>query len=83
MVEVALFADILTLKEALEFDRTIQKKEDFLLTSCCCPIWIAMIRRVYDQLVTHVPGSVSPMVACGRSIKVLDPDAVTVFIRCV
>lgn len=80
MVEVALFADILTLKEALEFDRTIQKEEDFLLTSCCCPIWIAMIRRVYDQLVTHVPGSVSPMVACGRSIKLLDPDAVTVFI---
>lgn len=80
MVEVALFADILTLKEALEFDRTVHTKEDFLLTSCCCPIWIAMIRRVYDQLVTHVPGSVSPMVACGRSVKVLDPDAVTVFI---
>lgn len=80
MVEVALFADILTLKEALEFDHTVKTKEDFLLTSCCCPIWIAMIRRVYDQLITHVPGSVSPMVACGRSVKQLDPEAVTVFI---
>lgn len=80
MVEVALFADILTLKEALEFDRTVKTEEDYLLTSCCCPVWIAMIRRVYDQLLTHVPGSVSPMVACGRSVKRLHPEAVTVFI---
>jgi iron only hydrogenase large subunit-like protein len=80
MIEVALFADILTLKEALEFDRTILHDEDFLLTSCCCPIWIAMIRRVYDQFMSHVPAAVSPMVACGRSIKLLYPDAVTVFI---
>jgi iron only hydrogenase large subunit-like protein len=80
MVEVALFADILTLKEALEFDRRVLTEEDFLLTSCCCPIWIAMIRKVYSQFITHVPGSVSPMVACGRVIKKLEPDAVTIFI---
>lgn len=80
MVEVALFADILTLKEALEFDRTILHEKDFLLTSCCCPMWIAMIRRIYNQLVPHVPGSVSPMVACGRSIKHLEPNSITVFI---
>ncbi len=80
MVEVALFADILTLKEALEFDRSIQDEKDFLLTSCCCPMWIAMIRRVYNQFVTHVPGAVSPMVACGRSIKLLEPNSVTIFI---
>ncbi len=80
MVEVALFADILTLKEALEFDRNILKEEDYQLTSCCCPMWIAMIRRVYHELIPHVPGSVSPMVACGRSIKALHPEAVTVFV---
>ena len=80
MVEVALFADILTLKEALEFDRNILKEEDYQLTSCCCPMWIAMIRRVYHELIPHVPGAVSPMVACGRSIKALYPKAVTVFI---
>lgn len=80
MLEVALFADILTLKEALEFDRTIQTDKDFMLTSCCCPIWIAMIRKIYHQLVPHLPPSVSPMVACGRSIKKLYPDAKTVFI---
>jgi len=80
MVEVALFADILTLKEALEFDKNILDEKDYLLTSCCCPMWIAMIRRVYNQFVTHVPGAVSPMVACGRSIKQLEPDSITVFI---
>lgn len=80
MIEVALFADILTLKEALEFDHSIHTDEDFLLTSCCCPVWIAMIRKIYDQLIPHVPASVSPMVACGRSIKKLHPEAKTVFI---
>lgn len=80
MVEVALFADILTLKEALEFERTIHDDRDFMLTSCCCPVWVAMIRNVYHQLVPHMPGSVSPMVACGRVIKQLYPEAVTVFV---
>jgi iron only hydrogenase large subunit-like protein len=41
LVEVALFADILTLKEALIFDKNIKRDSDFMLTSCCCPIWIA------------------------------------------
>ncbi|MBE7022508.1 MAG: iron hydrogenase [Ruminococcaceae bacterium] len=78
MVEVALFADILTLKEALEFDRAVQKETDYLLTSCCCPVWLSLCRKA--GLMEHIPGSVSPMVACGRSIKRLHPDAVTVFI---
>ncbi len=80
MVEVAMFADILTLKEALEFDRTIKDDKDFLLTSCCCPLWVALIRKSYHEMIPHVPPSVSPMVACGRSIKRLHPEAVTVFI---
>lgn len=80
MIEVALFADILTMKEALEFDKNIVKEKDFQLTSCCCPIWIAMIRKIYSELVPHVPGSVSPMIAAGRVVKLLHPDAVTVFI---
>lgn len=80
MVEVATFADILTLKEALEFDYHVNKAGDFQLTSCCCPVWIAMIRNVYHDLVGHVPGAVSPMVAAGRVVKKLHPEAVTVFI---
>lgn len=80
MVEVAAFADILTLKEALEFDRHVLEEGDFQLTSCCCPVWIAMIRSIYHDLVGHVPGAVSPMIAAGRIVKKLHPDAVTVFI---
>lgn len=80
MLEVALFADILTLKEALEFDKNIRTESDYQLTSCCCPMWIAMIKKVYNELMPHVPGSVSPMIACGRTVKLLHPDALTVFI---
>ena len=80
MIEVALFADILTLKEALEFDRFVKRKEDFVLTSCCCPMWVGMIQKVYSRLIPHVPPSVSPMVASGRAVKLMHPDAVSVFI---
>lgn len=79
MVEVALFADILTLKEALEFERHVREPGDFQLTSCCCPVWIAMIRKRYHELLPHVPGAVSPMVAYGRFLKRIHPDAVTIF----
>ena len=80
MLEVALFADILTLKEALEFDRNIQTEEDFQLTSCCCPVWIAWIKNIYSELIPHVPPSVSPMIASGRAVKIMHPDALTIFI---
>lgn len=80
MIEVALFADILTLKEALEFDKMINHDDDYILTSCCCPIWISMIKKVYNTLIPHMPPSVSPMVASGRAIKTLYPSAKTVFI---
>ncbi|EOT23452.1 hypothetical protein C805_03113 [Eubacterium sp. 14-2] len=80
LIEVAVFADILTLKEALEFDANIREEQDFQLTSCCCPVWIAMLRQVYQELMPHVPGAVSPMIAAGRVVKKLHPDSVTVFI---
>jgi iron only hydrogenase large subunit-like protein len=80
MIEVAVFADILTLKEALEFDKNIVNKADYQLTSCCCPIWISMIRNIYKELMPRVPGAVSPMVAAGRAVKQIYPDAVTVFV---
>ncbi len=80
MVEVALFADILTLKEALEFDKHIHTETDFQLTSCCCPVWITMLRKQCPELMEHVPGAVSPMIAAGRTVKQLHPDALTIFV---
>lgn len=80
MVEVALFADMLTLKEALEFDLHVQEEGDFVLTSCCCPMWVAMIKKIYSKLIPRISPSVSPMVACGRGLKKIHPEAKVVFI---
>ncbi len=80
MVEVAFFADMLTLKESVEFDHLVKKKEDLMITSCCCPMWVGMLKKVYDNLVKHVSPSVSPMIAAGRVLKKLNPDVRVVFI---
>lgn len=79
MVEVATFADILTLKEALEFKKN-SKNETFQLTSCCCPVWIALVKRSYADIVAHLPPAVSPMIAAGRIVKQLNPNCKTIFI---
>lgn len=80
MIEVALFADILTIKEAFEFNSLVKTKNDFFLTSCCCPIWINFTEKQYPQLFTHMSPAVSPMIASGRVLKALYPQAKVVFI---
>lgn len=80
MIEVALFADILTIKEAFEFNHLVKSEEDFFLTSCCCPIWFNMIRKTYPEIYDHLSPSVSPMIASGRILKKLYTDAKVVFI---
>ena len=80
MVEVAFAADALTIKEATEFDKHVNGPKDLMITSCCCPIWIGMLRKVYKELVPDLSPSVSPMVAAARMIKKLNEDAKVVFI---
>lgn len=80
MVEVAFFADMLTLKEANEFSSHVLSKGDFMITSCCCPMWMAMLKKVYNDLIKHVSPSVSPMIAAGRVMKKLNPSCKVVFI---
>lgn len=80
MVEVAFFADMLTLKEAVEFDEHIHTEKDFMITSCCCPMWVGMLKRVYEDLVKYVSPSVSPMIAAGRVMKQINPKCKVVFI---
>lgn len=79
MIEVALFADILTIKEAFEFNRLVKKEEDFFLTSCCCPVWFNLIKKSYPDIYEHLSPSVSPMIASGRILKKLYPHAKVVF----
>jgi iron only hydrogenase large subunit-like protein len=80
MIEVALFADILTIKEAFEFNQLVKTEEDFFLTSCCCPVWFNMIKSNYPDIYKHLSPSVSPMIASGRILKKLYEDAKVVFI---
>ncbi len=69
MIEVAFAADMLSIKEAVEFNHHVEKTGDILITSCCCPMWVAMLRKCYKDLVKDVSPSVSPMIAAGRVIK--------------
>jgi iron only hydrogenase large subunit-like protein len=80
MVEVALFADMVTLKEADEFSRLVNTEKDFLITSCCCPIWVNLLTRHFGKLYDRLTKTVSPMIAAGRIIKTLFPGCKTVFI---
>ena len=80
MIEVAFAADVLTIKEAVEFDKHVHGPNDLMITSCCCPMWIGMLRKVYKELIPDLSPSVSPMVAAARIIKKLNKDAKVVFI---
>lgn len=80
MIEVALFADILTIKEAYEFNELVTTEEDFFLTSCCCPVWFNLTKRSYPKIFEHMSPSISPMIASGQFLKKLYPDAKVVFI---
>lgn len=80
MVETALYADLVTMKEAFEFNEHVKTEQDFLLTSCCCPIWIKLIENKFPELIEHISPSVSPMIASARVIKAINPEAKVVFI---
>jgi iron only hydrogenase large subunit-like protein len=80
MVETALYADLVTMKEAFEFNDHVKTASDFMITSCCCPVWIKLIENKFPDLVSHISPSVSPMLASARVIKSLNPNAKVVFI---
>jgi len=80
MIEVALFADILTIKEAFEFNNLVKTEDNFFLTSCCCPVWLNLTKKNYPKIFEHMSPSISPMIASGRFLKKLYKDAKVVFI---
>ena len=80
MIEVAFAADMITIKEAVEFNNHVNTPEDLMITSCCCPMWVGMLKKVYNELVPNLSPSVSPMIGAGRIIKKLNPEAKVVFI---
>lgn len=80
MVEVALFADLLTLREVHEFEHLVHTENDYLITSCCCPIWMNMILKGYPELLDKFSPAVSPMIAAGRVLKEVYKGCKVVFI---
>ena len=80
VVETALYADLITMKEAFEFEDHVKTAGDFMFTSCCCPVWIKLIVNKFPNLIKHISPSVSPMIASARVIKQFQPEAKVVFI---
>ncbi|ADL08220.1 [Fe-Fe] hydrogenase large subunit C-terminal domain-containing protein [Thermosediminibacter oceani] len=80
VIEVALGADMITVKEAEEFIRRMDRGDKFMITSCCCPPFVRLARSYSGRIAGMVSDSVSPMVAIARFIKAEDEAAKVVFI---
>jgi iron only hydrogenase large subunit-like protein len=78
--EVALAADIITLREAEEYIDRHDRGEPFMITSCCCPAFVRLIHKRRANIVHLVSDSVSPMIAMGRLLKAREPNCRVVFI---
>ena len=74
VVEAALGADITLYREAHEWN---EKK---VLTTSCCPSFVAFVEKNFPELAQYVSSSVSPMIETARLIKKSDPTAKVVFI---
>lgn len=79
VVEVAVGADITSVKEADEYLEKVPKKQDFM-TSSCCPAFVKLIKKHVPEIVGKISETDSPMVSCGKLVKKIYKDAVTVFI---
>jgi len=80
VIEVALGADMITVKEAEEFIKRLDEGHPFMITSCCCPPFVRMAKTYKPKISGMVSDSVSPMVAIARFIKAEDKNAKVVFI---
>ncbi|MCG1012830.1 4Fe-4S binding protein [Tepidanaerobacter sp. GT38] len=80
VVEVALGADMITVKEANEFLKRMERGDKFMITSCCCPPFVRLAKGFRPKIAGLVSDSVSPMIAVARFIKAEDENAKVVFI---
>lgn len=80
VVEVALGADVITIKEAEEYIRRMEQGDPFMITSCCCPPFIRLVQKFRPRLAHLISDSVSPMIAIGRLVKAEHPSTRVIFI---
>ncbi len=74
VVEAALGADMVALKEAKELS------EKGFLTSSCCPAFVSYIKSAVPDMAEHISHNYSPMVEIAKYIKETDENAKCVFI---
>ncbi|WP_426349784.1 4Fe-4S dicluster domain-containing protein [Alloiococcus sp. CFN-8] len=79
MFEAACGADAVTVHEAEEFVERMERGDKYM-TNSCCPGFLSFIEKKFPDQVERVSGTVSPMIATGRYIKSLDPEAKVVFV---
>lgn len=74
VVEAALGADMVAWAEAAEL------AEKGMLTSSCCPAFVAYIEKQFPKLKDLVSHNLSPMATIAKYIKSTDPTAKVIFI---
>lgn len=74
VIEVALGADMVAQKEAIEL------AEKGFITSSCCPSFVDFIKKNFPNLVEHISHNLSPMAELGKFLKEKDPETKVVFV---
>ncbi len=74
VIEAALGADMVALAESQEL------AEKGMLTSSCCPAFVAYIKSAFPKLIPLISHNPSPMTALAKYIKENDPNSRVVFI---
>jgi len=81
--EVAMAADVITSREAEELVERFHRGDRFMITSCCCPVFMRLVEKTKPALVELVSRSVSPMIALGRLLKAREECKVVFIGPCV
>lgn len=79
MAEAACGADAVTVHEANEFVERMEEGQSYM-TNSCCPGFVNFIEKMFPDQKDKISSTVSPMVATGRLIKKVNPEAVVVFV---
>lgn len=77
--EVAVGADMTVLAEAEELHEKVPHEQK-VMTSSCCPAFVATVKLHAPELAECISDTVSPMVARSKAVRHDDKNAVTVFI---
>ena len=79
VIEVAVGADITTMKEAAEFIEKAEKGEQ-LMTTSCCPAYFKAAEIHIPEIQPYVSHTKTPMYYTAELVKKEQPDCKTVFI---